>query len=101
MAFPLDIATLAARYPELETLASERAAFVQAKLDEAAEDIDETVWGGKAEFGHGALAAHLIAMSPFGAQAGLRTEDGKTSVYWSRYEDLQTAVGTAYRPVLE
>lgn len=102
MPFPLDIATFGVRYPEFATAIAEREALVQAKLDEAALEIDSTVWGARAEFGHGHLAAHLLAMSsPFAQSAGLRTADGKTSIYWAPYENAQRIVGTAFRAVLE
>lgn len=101
MPFPLDLATFADRYPEFAPVVADRPTYVQSKLDDAETEIDVTVWGDKAERGHGLLTAHLLAMSPYGANAALRSKDGTTSIYAPTLEELQRSVGTAYRVVLE
>lgn len=91
-------AQLAERHPELADAPS---TLVEAKLAEALRRIDTAVWGDLADDGQAALAAHLIAMSPFGTNAQLRAGAGanQTSIYFSTYEDLRRQVGTAHRVV--
>lgn len=86
-------------YPEFDSIAD---ATVSAKLALALLSIDATAYGDSADDGQGRLTAHLLAMSPFGTNAGLRVgkESKGTSVYWSGYEDLRRRVGTAFRLVL-
>jgi hypothetical protein len=99
MLFPLTVSAFRSRFPAFtgETPSDE---LVQAKLDEAAEQIDETVWGAKAEAGHGNLTAHLLALAPFGRDARLVNDEGR-SVWGNRHEELAQIVGGAYRLVLE
>lgn len=72
-------------------------------LAEALTEMDAAVWGAKLDLGQKYLAAHKLAMSPFGTQAGLRLGAGanQTSAYWPQYEDLRKRVGGAFRAVLE
>jgi len=95
----LSITAFRVRFPEFDGIADE---LVQAKLDQAANSINETAWGDLAEDGHGQLAAHLLALSPQGAQAGLRMGGGanQRTIYQDIYEDLRRQVGQAYRAVL-
>jgi hypothetical protein len=99
MAFPLDIATFRSRFSAFAGQTPSDA-LVQAKLDEAEEQIDATVWGTKAEDGHANLTAHLLALEPFGTDARLVAKDGST-VWGTRHEELAKIVGGAYRVVLE
>ncbi len=69
---------------------------VQAKLDEAALDIDQTVWGTRATKGHGYLTAHLLAMSPMGNAAKLVAKDG-TTTYETHYKRLLRIVTAGIR----
>ncbi len=71
-------------------------AYVQAKLDEAALDIDECVWGTRATVGHGNLTAHLLVMSPYGNGAKLVEKETKT-YYEIRYKALLRAVTAGIR----
>lgn len=98
MTFPLDVATFRSRFPAFAGQTPSDA-VVQAKLDEAAEQIDETVWGTRAEAGHGNLTAHLLALEPFGQDARMVAKDGST-VWGTRHEELAKIVGGAYRVVL-
>lgn len=95
----LSTANFKVLYPEFNATAD---ATVAAKLAVALLSIDTTVWGASADDGQGRLTAHLLAMSPFGTNAGLRVgkESKGTSVYWSGYQDLRRRVGTAFRVVL-
>lgn len=94
MAFPLDLASFRARFPEFTPVDD---ALVEAKLADAADEIDERVWGGLAEKGHGWLAAHLLTSSSYGRE----TSKESTTTYGTHYEDLRRRVGTAYRVILD
>lgn len=97
MTFPLDLATFRARFPEAPT----EDTFVQARLDEAELEIDATVWGAKAETGHGYLTAHKLGMTPYGRDARIEKPDGEiTTTYGELFEQLAMRVGGAYRVVL-
>jgi hypothetical protein len=98
MAFPLTLAAFRTRYQPTFDLTPD--ALVQAKLDEAEEEIDAVVWGTKAETGHGLLTAHKLAMEPGGRDARLKNNDGKTT-YGVQFDELAQRVGGAYRVVLE
>lgn len=96
---PVSVATMKSKHGEFAALED---SVVQTALDDALSEIDETVWGDLVDRGQRLLAAHMLAMTPFGAQAGLRAGSGanQTSIYWGQYEDLRKRVGTAYRLVL-
>ncbi len=70
--------------------------YVQAKLDEAALDIDVRVWKTRATVGHGYLTAHLLVMSPFGNGAKL-VEKETSSYYEKRYRSLLRTVTAGLR----
>lgn len=104
MAFPLSLAVFRARYPEFVDAGGGGApgdAFVQAKLNEAERRVDSTVWGDKAEDGHGLLTAHLITMSPYGRDARLTIGGVATSTYKVEFDSQGDLVGGAYRLILE
>jgi hypothetical protein len=72
--------------------------FLQAYLDDAEENIDRTVWGeSKGDIGQKYLAAHNIALSPFGQQARLVAKGAKTTTYWSHYERMRNQVASGFR----
>jgi len=76
--------------------------LVETALADALLEIDAAVWGEKADKGQRLLAAHLLAMGPFGVQAGMRLGAGanQTSCYFPEYDRLAKKRGTAHRPVL-
>lgn len=96
---PVSVATMKSKHREFADLDD---SVVETALDDALSEIDAKVWGDLADRGQRLLAAHMLAMSPFGATAGLRAGSGanQTSIYWGQYEDLRKRVGTAYRVVL-
>lgn len=61
--------------------------LVQSRLDQAAARLDPGVWGSRFDQAHGLLAAHLLAVSPFGQAARLVTEKGE-STYGRQYKEL-------------
>lgn len=97
---PVSSADLVVRFPEF---ANAPADLLAARLAQAARSIDTEVWGDLADDGVAQLAAHLLAMSPFGTTAGLRAGAGanQTSIYWADYEDMRQRVGGAHRVVLD
>lgn len=70
--------------------------LVQAAIDEAALEVDADVWGDKADTGIGLLAAHKLAVSPFGQAARLASEQGE-STYGRLYRELRDAVACGLR----
>lgn len=96
---PLTEAEFKARFPEFDQLTD---AAVKSKLDQAERSMDSTVWGDLFGDGQGQYAAHLLALSPEGQEAGLRMGGGanQRTVYQQEYEKLARRVGGAYRAVL-
>jgi hypothetical protein len=80
-------------FPEFRTTSD---GLIDAKLAEAAKQINASTWGAKADEGQGLLAAHLLASSPNGLQA--RTTDKTApSVYWQPYVELRKQVSSFRR----
>jgi uncharacterized protein YcbX len=98
--FPHTLASFRARHSEFTATPD---VAVQAALDAAADEIDATVWGASAAEGHGLLAAHKLALSPFGVdmRLGAFGDNKARSVYGDQHEQLAARVGGAYRLVLE
>jgi hypothetical protein len=73
------------RFPEFQNAPD---LFVQAALDAAALEIDPCAWGAKADQGQAYLAAHKMALSPYGN--GVRVLVGRDPVttYWVHYDAL-------------
>jgi hypothetical protein len=65
------ISSFLASFPEFNDGSDPQNNLVQAKLDEAALEVDPGVWGGLQNLGHGYLTAHLLASSPMGNTAKL------------------------------
>lgn len=70
---------------------------VEARLAEAAAEIDPAVWGEQADAGHGWRTAELLAASGYGGEVA---KGGMTS-YGRRFAELRDRVGAAYRVVLD
>lgn len=68
--------------------------FVNANLTAAALEVDTDAWGAKTDEGVMFLAAHKMALSPFGMNARMVSRDGSTT-YWTNYHRLlrQVAFG--------
>lgn len=82
-----------AKFPEF---ANATQALVQKHLDDALLEIDPAVWGPKADAGQGFLAAHTLALSPFGQGVRLVQKDG-TTTYNVHYKRLQRQVSSGGR----
>lgn len=104
MPFPLTLAVFRVRYPQYVDAGGGGApgdAFVQSKLDEAAEGFDDVIAGAKAEFLHGLLAAHLVEMSPYGRDQRVVVDGRTTTTYKIRFDEIIKVVGGAYRLILD
>lgn len=74
----LDPAAFKVRFPEFAGTSDPR---VQAALDQAARRVDTRLHGDRSDDALGCLAAHLLAVSPFGRPAALdiRTDEGEAT----------------------
>lgn len=70
--------------------------LVKAMLDAADLEIDRSVWGPKGDQGQAFLAAHKLALSPFGQGTRLVAKDG-TTTYERHYMKLVGQVASGFR----
>jgi hypothetical protein len=90
---------LVTQFPEF---AATDANLVQAMLDAAYLEIDQSVWGNLADQGQMYCAADMLATSPFGQNVrlvadGVKGGGGGHSTYWTRYQALIAKVASGYR----
>lgn len=87
-----------AQFPEFDECPAD---FIQPFLDDAEECIDRTIWGEtKGDIGQKYLAAHMIALSPFGQQARLVTDKNpKTTTYGQHYNAIKMKVASGCRVI--
>jgi hypothetical protein len=71
-------------------------ALVEAMLAAAALEIDLEVWAEKATQGQYYLAAHKLALSPYGNNAEMVTKSG-TTTYEAHYAKLVRQVASGFR----
>lgn len=91
------VASFAVSRPEFANTAASDPDYVQAMIDEASLEVDAEVWGDKADAGIMWLAAHKLALSPYGNNAELVAKDGKTTTYKTHYDALVMQVGHGFR----
>lgn len=84
------------QFPEFDSAGD---TMVQAFLDAAALEIDLDVWGPKADQGRFYLAAHKLALSPFG-QAARLAKDKDSTTYWTHYTRLVSQVACGLHKVV-
>lgn len=104
LVFPILIGTLPtpapgtwrSLFPEFDTAPDN---LVQSRLDQAALQLDLSVWGTRSGEGQAYLAAHLLAISPGGQFARLQSDKGK-STYGTRYEELVIMVTGLFSRVM-
>ena len=70
------LAAFRSRFPEFEEGSN---GIVQASLDAAATELNATEIGTAYDEAHGLLAAHKLAISPFGRAARMLNDDGKST----------------------
>ena len=94
MPMPVTVDEFKNHFPEFDECPD---AFLQSYLDDAEQSINRVVWDAdtdkpKGDVGQKYLAAHMIAMSPFGQQARLIAEGALTSTYEEHYERVLSQV---------
>lgn len=70
------LAAFRTRFGEFETATDPQ---VQAVLDAAASELNATEIGAPYDEAHGLLAAHKLAISPYGRAARMLNDDGKST----------------------
>lgn len=97
------VAEFRIRFPEFDLATDE---YLKFQLDDAALELDETVWGKLYSLGVGYLAAHKMTLSPFGMNAKLmgtidsvardNTVTYSSTTYGRNYQRLLRAVGVGF-----
>lgn len=77
-------------YPEMSAISD---LLVGTFLARAASSLDIGVYGGLYDEAHGCLAAHLLVLSPYGKNARLQSEKGKTT-YGNRFDEIRILSGS-------
>lgn len=96
----LDSTTFLVRFPEFKRAPVE---LIESKITEAELQIDSAIWGTKTDLGAGYLAAHLLALSPFGQHARLVPANQKPTrgealtTYEREYKRLVGIVSSGFR----
>jgi hypothetical protein len=80
----MTLATFRAQFPEFVNAPD---TLVNAMLAAALLEIDTEIWAAKADQGQGYLAAHKLALSPFGNGTRL-VINGKDTTYLAHYSAL-------------
>ena len=85
------VAEFRAHFPEFQNAPEQ---LIQAKLDEAALEVDPDQWGTKTDSGVRYLTAHKLALSPWGTAARLAVNGpgGFVTTYQTHYESLVSQV---------
>ena len=65
--------------------------LIQAKISDAVLRVDASIWGTKTDNGVRLLAAHTLALSPFGQNAKLVSKEGQTT-YGQQYAQARKEV---------
>lgn len=96
----LDVTSFLARFPEFKRAPLD---LIESKITEAELQIDSAVWNTKTDLGAGYLAAHLLALSPFGQHARLvpanmkPTRGEALTTYEREYKRLVKIVASGFR----
>lgn len=86
--FTMLVADFRKQFPEFINVPD---VLITAMLTAAALEVDPEVWGVKADQGQAYLAAHKLALSPWGNNARLVARDGSTT-YETHYRRLVVQV---------
>jgi hypothetical protein len=71
-------------------------ALINAKLADAANQIDPELYGPTTDQAHGLLTAHLLALAPGGQMARLKSDSSK-STYGEQFNALRDAAACGIR----
>lgn len=86
---PVTVASFKAQYPEFEEAGDP---LIQAKLNDAAVNVDAATWGTEADAAVMLTAAHNLAISPFGRNTRLDKDDPTRSIYGEELKVRQRRV---------
>ena len=89
----VDIRSFLSRFPEFEPAGKP---MVREGIAEATRGVDTGVWGAKTDDGIRWLAAHLLAITPWGQQARMVSKDGSTT-YGVEHARLMRSVTPGFR----
>ena len=88
MADVIDDGDFVDRFPEFVEAETAYPGMITSCIASAQRRVDETVWGSTYQDGAMMLAAHLLAISPFGQNARLVAKDG-SSTYLTEFERMR------------
>jgi hypothetical protein len=89
----MNLAQFLTQFPEFKAADAD---LVISMLTAAQLEIDPAVWRAKSDQGQGFLAAHKLALSPFGQNTRLVAKDGSTT-YEKHFEKLRAQVASGFR----
>jgi hypothetical protein len=84
----MDVGTFKQRFPEFGQTPD---ALIVPNLIAAGRSIDPAVWGGKFDEGQAYLAAHKLALSPYGANVRIMVDANRTT-YFVEFDRLKREV---------
>lgn len=87
----MDLATFRAQRPEF---AMTEDSVIEIALDDAANQMDPSIYRSKYDLAHGLLTAHILATSPMGFST--RLSDGAESVYWPEFVKIRRMVAPRF-----
>lgn len=96
----LSAATFVERHPEFAAIHASNPAVVEGAIADAVAEVDSTVCGTETDKVVRLKAADALARSPFGQQAQLLDDEGKTPYQVSLEQTIQR-IGLGYRSVPE
>lgn len=95
----ITVEQLVAIHPEFAAIATSHPVMVSTALADAAAETDATVCGVETDRVVRLKAAHALARSPYGQQAGLVDDEGRTH-YERSLDALVDRIGLTHRVVL-
>lgn len=97
---PVTVDSFVARHPEFREIAAAHPTMVSTAIADAVAETDATVCGAETDRVVRLRAADELARSPFGVQAKLVDDEGRTP-YQLSLERLVQRIGLTHRTVLE
>lgn len=82
-----------AKYPDFEPASK---TMIDEALADAVKNVDPEIFGEKTDQAVALLAAHYLALQPFGKQARLREKDGSTT-YGTQFFKLARSMTPGFR----
>lgn len=91
----ISLSTFVAQFPEFTTASTLKPAMIQGALDAATATCDAARWGALYQRAVFTLAAHKLALSPFGENQRL-SSDKTSSPYMIEYESMRATLPTHF-----